>query len=130
ERDAHLPAAAELAAQLRLVVRREAQTIEHAPDPPLDAITVERFEGLEQAPLLFDERIEIAVAAPDAMRDLLKLQLEAARFGERCPELRDQLALRLVAGLLSQVAQRAAAMPAGALVRPIFAGEQAEDRRL
>src|SRR5205823_3580724 len=88
----------------------------------IEEVGVVRLEGLEQAPLLFDQRVEI-VPSLYAVRHLLQLQLEAARLWKRHPQLCDQLAVRLVPRLLPEIAERAAAMPARALVRPIFAGK-------
>ena len=94
QRDAHLPAAAEVAAELVVVGRREAQPVEHAADAPVDAVAVEVVEVVEQLALLLDERIEVAVAALDARRDFVQALVDGARLREGRPQLVDERARR------------------------------------
>ena len=47
QRDAHLPAAAELAAELVLIAGRKAEAVQHAPDALVDTIAVELIEAVE-----------------------------------------------------------------------------------
>ena len=117
QRDPHLPATAERPAELLAVCGREPQPVQHPPDPRIDAIAVHRFVRIEQPPLLVDQRIEIALAALDLAGDLVQLEVDGARLRERRPHLVDEPAVGIVPGLLLQVAERAAAVPACALVR-------------
>src|SRR2546425_550642 len=52
QRDPHLPASAELAAQLCPFLNREAEPIEDAADAPLDSIAIEGLEPIEETPPL------------------------------------------------------------------------------
>ena len=115
QRDAHLPAAAEVAAELLAVVRLEAEAIEHAADAALDAVAVERLEALEQRALPLDERVEVAVAALDLRRRHPRARARCARAsGKAVHSSSKSVRCGVVAGLLLQVAERATAMAAAA----------------
>ena len=131
EGHAHLPAAAEVAAGARAILRAEAEAIEDAPDACFDAVAINGVKVVEEPRLPLDQCIERAVAGLfDAARDLFELKLDRQGIGIGAPHLGDQRLLGGEPGLLVEVAEAAAPAPGVAGVRLQLVREQLEDGRL
>ena len=128
QRDAHLPATAEVAAKLLVVASFESEAIEHLADARLDAITVVVVEVVEEARLLVDQRVEVALAALRSCAATASSSLlDRARLRERQPQLLQERVVVVEPGFLAQVAERAVAEARFAVVRLLVAREQAQD---
>jgi hypothetical protein len=127
EGDAHLPAAGELAAGLLPVGGFEAEAVEDAADAGFDAVAVEGVELFEEAGLLVDEGIEVALAGFDGGGDAGEFAFDGGGFGEGAPELLEEGVAVVEAGFLAEVAEVAPAVAGAAGIGRFEAGDEAED---
>ena len=80
--------------------------------------------------MLLDEGVEVAIAALDLRRDLVETVVDGACFRESGPKFLNKRALGIETGLLPQVPERTAPVPATSDIRLVLAGEDLENRGL